>query len=222
MILYLFILGKSAFMLQSNKLNQVFQHFYADNEVFFYTKNTMSEYISCNEQVAHALSLSSIKDIAGRNDLCFGWASERVNMLNRHDAVVMQRNLCVTQLEAPFTLPSGKKMQLLSHKAPVYDGEDLVGIAGVSVDILSCQDINNTTLSKFNALLQTQRLNQQDKLCRLLSPREHACANHYLNGKTAKETARLMHISHRTVEQHFTNIKIKLGLRCKRELHNYR
>lgn len=51
-----------------------------------------------------------------------------------------------------------------------------------------------------------------------ISPREQECLDLYRRGYTAKETARLLGLSHRTVEQHFENIKNKLNLFSKREL----
>jgi len=53
-----------------------------------------------------------------------------------------------------------------------------------------------------------------------LTPQEIKVAYHMLNGKTAKETARLLSISHRTVERHLENIKIKFNCRNKFELVN--
>lgn len=44
-----------------------------------------------------------------------------------------------------------------------------------------------------------------------LTSREIDCVRQLILGKTAKETACIMHISHRTVEAHITNIKRKAG-----------
>ena len=52
----------------------------------------------------------------------------------------------------------------------------------------------------------------------LLSERERQCLRHLLDGKTAKETAVCLLISHRTVESYFENIKDKLDCGTKREL----
>lgn len=51
-----------------------------------------------------------------------------------------------------------------------------------------------------------------------LTMREKQCIRLYQMGKTAKETARILNISHRTVEQHFEHIKEKIGCYFKREL----
>lgn len=55
-------------------------------------------------------------------------------------------------------------------------------------------------------------------LFNILSVRERQCVQHCLQGKTAKETAYILGLSYRTIEEYFTNIKKKLGCRNKREL----
>lgn len=52
----------------------------------------------------------------------------------------------------------------------------------------------------------------------LLSAREQECVRYFLQGKTAKETAYLLNLSYRTIEEYFTNIKKKLHCRNKRDL----
>ena len=52
----------------------------------------------------------------------------------------------------------------------------------------------------------------------VLSPREKECIFHSTSGKTAKEVARLVNLSPRTVEVHLANAKRKLGCRNFKEL----
>jgi DNA-binding CsgD family transcriptional regulator len=52
----------------------------------------------------------------------------------------------------------------------------------------------------------------------ILSPREQECAEYSLAGKSAKEIAKCMNISYRTVEKHFENMKLKTGKTKKTEL----
>lgn len=51
-----------------------------------------------------------------------------------------------------------------------------------------------------------------------LSKRERECFDYFVSGKTAKETARFLGISYRTVEEYFANIKKKSGCLYKRNL----
>ncbi len=51
-----------------------------------------------------------------------------------------------------------------------------------------------------------------------LSNRERECLLYLLQGSTAKQTAKSIGISNRTVETHISNIKVKLGLKNKGEI----
>ncbi|MDI9637886.1 LuxR C-terminal-related transcriptional regulator [Geitlerinema splendidum] len=44
-----------------------------------------------------------------------------------------------------------------------------------------------------------------------LSPREVECVFHFSQGKTSKEIAKILNISHRTVENYIKNVKLKTG-----------
>lgn len=63
-----------------------------------------------------------------------------------------------------------------------------------------------------NISLQTELNN---KIIPHLTTREIDIIHCLLEGKTAKETARQLFISHRTVERHLENIKLKLNCRNK-------
>lgn len=52
----------------------------------------------------------------------------------------------------------------------------------------------------------------------VLSEKERECIKYLVQGKTAKETAKHMHLSYRTVEYYFENIKNKVNCYKKREL----
>lgn len=51
-----------------------------------------------------------------------------------------------------------------------------------------------------------------------ISPREEDCLRHLLAGKTIKETAKILQLSPRTVEDYLNRLKKKAGCRYKREL----
>lgn len=53
----------------------------------------------------------------------------------------------------------------------------------------------------------------------LLSMREKECLKLFLEGKTSKETALQLHLSPRTIEYYFENIKDKFGCNSKREIY---
>lgn len=51
-----------------------------------------------------------------------------------------------------------------------------------------------------------------------LTPRELECLTYFTTNKTAKEIARIINVSHRTVEKHLDNIRLKTGLHSKQKL----
>ncbi|NQY44036.1 MAG: helix-turn-helix transcriptional regulator, partial [Legionellales bacterium] len=61
-------------------------------------------------------------------------------------------------------------------------------------------------------LLDTDLLNIK------LTNREIECINLYLHGNAAKDTAKILSISRRTVETHMNNIKSKLKINYKKDL----
>lgn len=52
----------------------------------------------------------------------------------------------------------------------------------------------------------------------VVSKREFECANRLVDGLSAKEIAKLMNISHRTVEKYIENLKYKLNCRNQKKL----
>lgn len=68
------------------------------------------------------------------------------------------------------------------------------------------------------AFLDDIGLGEMAKKSFLLTPRERECLHHFLQGKTAGETADILSLSSRTVEFYFDNIKDKLGCLSKREV----
>lgn len=141
---------------------------------------------------------------------------------------------------------SGKESPVifLSTKMPLYDGNgEVTGLIGASVDITKHQKIIDffkqiVKLSDFT--LKNIQSNKCDKYISLvefvndaelkrfhllgeyeniyLSKREAECVLNASLGKTAKETAKILNLSHRTVEFYLNRIKVKLKCRTITEL----
>lgn len=67
-------------------------------------------------------------------------------------------------------------------------------------------------------LLKSLGMDQYPDQATILSQRERQCLRCLLDGKTAKETAMIYKLSHRTVESHFEKIKQKFKCTNKRDL----
>ncbi|MEC7838412.1 MAG: ester cyclase [Chlamydiota bacterium] len=91
----------------------------------------------------------------------------------------------------------------------VWQGWDLQGLLLKLKNLRDHQKLDFSELDKKEDYLQG---------IYLLSSREKECINHLLNGDTAKETAKKLHLSFRTVESHIERAKNKLNCIDKREL----
>lgn len=76
----------------------------------------------------------------------------------------------------------------------------------------NCNPIDN------NSIFFKQPIERYDGSFSKLTKREKECLFYLLKGLTAKEIARVMDISNRTIETHVGNIKMKLGVRKKSEV----
>lgn len=81
---------------------------------------------------------------------------------------------------------------------------------------------NKNKLTIYDFTQQTNSLNKlPNSITSILSQREQECLNNFLDGMTAKETAAILGISHRTIEEYFANIKKKLKCKNKRDLYKF-
>ncbi len=85
--------------------------------------------------------------------------------------------------------------------------------------------INSVSFNSTSNILITEDCTKQEleflsaiKNAPLLTPKEYQCFQLYQQGLTAKETAHKLGLSHRTIEGHFDNIKMKYQVTSKREL----
>lgn len=106
---------------------------------------------------------------------------------------------------------------LRTQLQPVYD--DCLAQA------VNLHDINPSGFnSGHNALQATDHFKQETEFLKaintipLLTPREYQCLQYYRQGLTAKQSARKLGLSYRTIEDHFEHIKAKYGVHSKREL----
>ncbi len=80
------------------------------------------------------------------------------------------------------------------------------------------ENIYNCDFSEIKQLFKITKPTEKDILLAKLSPREIDCVELILQGKTAKEIARHLNLSYRTVEFYLNNLRQKTGSRNKFEL----
>lgn len=117
----------------------------------------------------------------------------------------------------------GRSLQFLSIKFPCYDFEyQLRGTLGISIVLGEhplADAITRLTdlglLPKNTSPHQTINLNLGNVI---LSPREKESLEYTIKGFTAKQIAKKLLISHRTVEEYINQVKLKLGVSTKQQM----
>jgi DNA-binding CsgD family transcriptional regulator len=192
--------------------------------VMTYSKNIHGEYLACNEQQISAFGLKNKKDVLGKTDLdLLPNAITAANTFRKND-----KNIIVTKQSGCFMENGNQLGTYLSIKHPLYSNDSkLIGIWGFSIEITTPKFIeilglmaNIAGLAEPN--LKATQLHQRyfklqvNKL--KLSKREAECIYNLSQGKTAKEIAKVLNLSFRTVEFYINNIKNKWGCSTRSEL----
>jgi len=187
--------------------------------------NTGSELLNMSEAMVEAFNFSSEKATVGKTplDLIPNIFANRLIANNKN---VMQVNK-IKIIEENAILDGGNYMQCISVKSPWYDDNNK--IAGIFCCAISLSqqdlDVSLPMIAKLG-LFDSSRLNSKNtyilpgsKIAGIyLSQREMQCLQLCMRRKTAKETANILGLSHRTIEYYLRNIMQKLKVTSKREL----
>ena len=146
-----------------------------------------------------------IKRLEGKTDFFFLGADKESTEVYSH--YMNHRSLLANSFVHHF-------YQEISHYQQAI-AETTVNLSDLRLPVKPPLAINNISRREASFLEQIQ------SPCLLLSPREKQCLELYRAGMTAKQTAKKLALSYRTVEEHFENMKAKLNINHKRELLNY-
>ncbi|MFI4963308.1 MAG: LuxR C-terminal-related transcriptional regulator, partial [Legionellales bacterium] len=144
------------------------------------------------------------------------------DLLNNCESVLKQESVKIFD---EFNLRhDGRGLQFLSIKFPCYDvAYQLQGILGISI-VLGEHPLAEaiTRLTDLGLLPKgTSPQNQPIKLnlCNVaLTSRENECLEYTVKGFTAKEIAKKLAISPRTIEEYINQLKFKLGASSKQQM----
>ncbi|MFI4919338.1 MAG: LuxR C-terminal-related transcriptional regulator [Legionellales bacterium] len=109
--------------------------------------------------------------------------------------------------------------QFLSVKTPWYGADNnIIGVCGFSI-VLGTHALAEglSTITQLG-LLQPKKPENNKLNGITLTRREIECLRLTVKGYTAKKTAKVLQISHRTIEEYLTNIRTKTGIKSKAEL----
>lgn len=182
---------------------------YSHSNVYIKDKNCHYQYM--NNIGLNRLQLQE-QDILCMPDevLPFG---KYADFYNSHDYCAMEGNIYF-QLDDCIT-KTGEKIFALSHKLPLKDEDGKIhGVIGFT-KYMTCQELISNINSKSTFLAPNLKINIDVKdwlkTTINLSRREMEVLYYFLQGKTIKLIASLLHITERTTIFHLNNIKIKWG-----------
>jgi len=143
-------------------------------------------------------------------------SQKSANLIIKNDKEVMKFNK-LKIIENDCLRKDDIFFQTLSIKSPWYDFDNkIIGLMGFTI-IIGKQPLAES-LTKISQLGLLGAIKNIPSKNTYFSKREIECLRLTVRGKTAKETAFMMGISQRTVEEYLTNIKTKIGVYSKSAL----
>lgn len=199
----------------STVLSEIFEKSF---DVYLY--NLEHYFQMVNEEFVKTGDLNSVASIVGKNvhDI---FPKESQSLIKNNLVVLSTMRTQISEEEILLTKEISQ--QYISIKSPLYnENSQLIGIFGCSILLGtpkvadSLQEITNLGMLTMS---MTKTADLKSNLARLsFSKRERDCLYLLVRGKTAKEIARILNLSSRTVEVYLDKIKIKTGMTSRSEL----
>ncbi len=113
------------------------QYIFSEMPGYVYWKNSKSQYMGCNRNLAEFSKLGDPLDIVGKTDYDFQWGLGKANQFIKEDQEVMStRKSLVSECEMPDRRPDGKFLFVRMDKIPFCDQHgNVVGVLAISTDI---------------------------------------------------------------------------------------
>jgi len=144
------------------------------------------------------------------------------DLLDNCDSVLKQESVKIFD---EFNMRhDGRSLQFLSIKFPCYDcNYQLQGLLGISI-VLGEHPLAEAITNLTDLGLLPKNTSPQNQTIYLnlnnvvLTSREQECLEYTVKGFTAKEIAKKLSISPRTVEEYINQVKVKLGASTKQQM----
>ncbi len=189
-----------------------------------FIKDTQSNYIECSPAFEKELNVSR-KHVIGNTDFNLPWAS-LTELYQQHDRDAMKKNQ--SDVLEPVKIAQSTIISSRTLKLPIADSSgEVLGVFG-QMDVLAINSSLSEALSALIACdtrkaahthqnLKNYQCDSYDKNLKL-TPRETECLFLLIRGKSAKEIARFLKISPRTVEVYIENIKLKMNISSRSQI----
>jgi len=184
-----------------------------------FVKDLQSRYLSCSEPLLKALGLSSVKEIQGKSDADLPWSS--YSDIYQNSDRVAQNIGSVKSRER--TILFGIETSVLVTKCLLKNDRGqkvaILGVIQVLSDPMHCPKLVDVfSQDRFFSETRKSDLNSMNTSLELLTPRESEVLFYVIRGKTANCIAKILGLSHRTIEMYVDSIKEKFSCRTKEQL----
>jgi DNA-binding CsgD family transcriptional regulator len=180
--------------------------------IYTYKKDRNSRYIDCNERFAEICGLDSPAQIIGKSDIDLPWKEQAKTFYNE-DEIVRQGNN-ITNRRIPLATKN-TIIPLLNSKQLLVDttSNDPI-ILGFAISLVEGMINKNMQASHFK-----RKIALLDNFGKIdLSVRELEVLKQILRGSSAKQSAKALKLSYRTVEYYIENLKSLFNCNSKQEL----
>lgn len=177
--------------------------------------------LKINDVGAEICGFNSPEQAIGRSIFDVSMENSAKNLMDNCESVLQQETV---KLFDEFNLRhDGRTLHFLSIKFPCYDaGHQLRGTLGVSI-VIGEHPLANAIvhLTALGLLPENTSPNQSIKLnlgSVYLTPREQKCLEYTIKGHTAKQIAKKLNLSPRTVEEYLNQLKVKFNVGSKQDM----
>lgn len=200
-------------------------HFVSHIPGYFAIKNTESIFLNTNENFVKDCGWKLVKNAIGKTDYDVPCkVSEHASEFIRVDKQVVKSKTRKLTIDI-LNYATGWKM-ILTEKSPIFNKPDqVIGIYCHSTDVTHFDSFKPyLIINRFDAkhfekkMLQISYLLSEQDCSLSLTERQEECLFWLVRGKTSKSIAKILRISHRTVEHHIEAIKISLNCHYKSEI----
>lgn len=104
---------------------------------YIFWKNTRSQYMWCNQNLADILGLKHRWEIYGKTDYDFLWDKKLIDQFLIDDQDVIRTGTTISkEYELPNIKVKGQKLYVKTEKRPLFDDKNqIIGVLGVTIDI---------------------------------------------------------------------------------------
>jgi DNA-binding CsgD family transcriptional regulator len=214
---------KNYFAAESKIISKIISTEKLSNEIetldgMFAYKTVNHEIVTCNQVYLNYIGFKKVNRLAGKTDFDLIW-QDYTHIYHAQEDDALQGKI-YTALH-PAQDVNERKFVAFNRKYPWCDEKgNIIGIVSHSIEVDNPNFIEVVNLLNKTTICEPEK---DHLLCERVSefkltPREGECLFYLLHGKTGKQIARIMAISHRTVETYIDALKFKFNCHTKSDL----